>query len=332
MRVELIYNARAGPRTVRRELHLVIEFLERNGWTITTRETQKPLEATGLARQAAAGGADMVIAAGGDGTVNEVACGLIGSQTAMGVLPIGTTNVWALQMRIPTLVPFGPGQSLERLVGGLEDRTGYTMLTVYHSTLLAAAKVLVEGKTCTVDVGQVEDRYFLLWAGVGLDAAVTAAVSPDDKRAFGPWAFVGTALDVARDYRSAEVKLVLDGNVKRVDASLIVVSNVQFYAGLMALGAQAHIDDGKLDVCVFREEGLVNYVQYILKIALGQHLDDPRIEYYQVEEIAIEAARPLPVHVDDELYTETPVTIRVVPRALRVILPQNVPPSLFVGG
>jgi diacylglycerol kinase family enzyme len=233
-------------------------------------------------------------------------------------------------MHIPTLAPFGPGQSLERLVAGLEDRTGYTLSTVYHSTLLAAAKVLVEGKTCTVDVGRVEDRYFLLWAGVGLDAAVTAAVSSGDKKTFGPWAFVGTALDVVRDYESVDIKLVLDGEVKQVDASLVVVSNIQLYAGLMALGAQAHIDDGKLDVCVFREEGLVNYVQYIVKVALGQHLDDPRIEYYQVEEIAIETARPLPVHVDDELYTETPVTVRAVPEALRVILPQDVPQRLFV--
>lgn len=333
MRAELIYNAHAGRqvvrRVVRRELNLVDAYLKRQGWATVIRETGAPLEATELARQAAARGADVVIAVGGDGTVNEVASGLVHTDTALGVLPVGTTNVWALQMRIPTLSPLGPG--LAKLMADLEEQIDHPLpINIYRAVLLDAARVLVEGDRHTVDVGQAGNRYFLMWAGVGLDAAVTANVSPEDKKAFGLWAFVGTALDVLRDYKSTPTRMTLDGEIKEVKASLIVVSNIRLYGGLVALGARARVDDGKLDVCIFKGEGLFNYVQYIFKIASGLHLQDPQIEYHQSREIVIESSAPLPIHVDDEPFAETPVTIRVVPGALNVILPRNAPRGLFV--
>lgn len=333
MRAELIYNPHAGPVALRRELEFVIAFMERAGWSVVIRETGAPLEATRLAREAASRGVEMVVAAGGDGTVNEVASGLAHTGTIMGVLPVGTTNVWALQMHIPAPNPVGANTRLARLVSDLEERIDLSLpLTYYRTVLLEAARVLVEGQVVTVDMGQANGRYFLLWAGVGLDAAVSVQVTPESKKAFGPLAFVGTALDTLRDYKSAQVKLTLDGQVKEVDTSLIVISNVQLYGGILPIGAQACVDDGKLDVCVFRGEGLFNYVQHVLKVVSRQHVQDPEIDYYQAQEILIEPDRPFPVHVDDEPFTYTPVSIHVVPRALRVVLPQNVPAELFVAG
>jgi diacylglycerol kinase (ATP) len=333
MRAELIYNAHAGRCVVRREIDSVVEYLEDSGWTVSVREPRAPRDATELARRAAARGAEVVIAAGGDGTVNEVASGLVNTGVALGVLPVGTINVWALQMRIPVLNPLGLGAGLAKLMVDLEGRVDHPLpVNYYRSVLLAAARVLVEGQIHTVDVGQAHDRTFLMWAGVGLDAAVTVSVSPEDKRALGPWAFVGTALDVARDYRSAAVRLEMDGEVKHADASLIVASNIQLYGGLVRLGARACIDDGKLDVCVFKGEGLLNYAQHLFKVASRQHLQDPQIEYHQCQTLVVESSAPLPVHVDDEPFAETPVAIRVVPGALKVILPQNAPRDLFAAG
>jgi diacylglycerol kinase family enzyme len=331
MRAELIYNPHAGRRVVRRELGLVTEYLERQGWTTSVHETRAPRDATQLARQAASSGVDVVIAAGGDGTVNEVASGLIYTDTALGVLPIGTTNVWALQMRIPALSPLGPGPGLAKLVADLEDQIDYPLpISLYRSVLLNAARVLVEGAVHTVDMGQAGDRYFLMWAGVGLDAAVTANISPEDKKIFGPWAFVGTGLDMLRDYKSTNVSLTLDGKASDIKASLIVASNIRLYGGLVAMGARAHVDDGKLDVCIFKGEGIFNYVQYLFKLASGLHLQDPQVEYYQSREIAIESSKPMPVHVDDEPFAETPVTMHIVPGAIKAILPKNAPRDLFV--
>ena len=105
MQTELIYNPHGGQVVVRHELEEVVAFLSRYGWAVSWRETSEPKEAIKLARQAVERGAKVVIAAGGDGTINEVANGLLGSDAALGVLPVGTTNVWALQMGIPVLNP-----------------------------------------------------------------------------------------------------------------------------------------------------------------------------------------------------------------------------------
>jgi diacylglycerol kinase family enzyme len=330
MRADLVYNAYAGRRVVRRDLEGVTEYLARNGWAVTVHETHGPQEATALARRAAVRGADVVIAAGGDGTVNEVVNGLVGTDAALGVLPVGTSNVWAMQMGIPMLSPMGPASGLARLVADLEERMDRPpLVNYYRSVLLDAARVLVEGQTCAVDVGQANDRHFLLWTGIGLDAEVTIRVSPEDKKAFGPWAFVGSTLDIVREYKNTDARLVLDGQVREVRTSLIVVSNIQLYGGRLPIGARACVDDGKLDVCVFKGEGLLNYVQHVFRIAARQHLDDPHIEYDQCAEIVIESSPPLPVHVDDEPFDRTPVSIHVAPKALRAIVPQDVPPTLF---
>jgi diacylglycerol kinase family enzyme len=329
---QLIYNARAGHGVAKRDLDAVIEYLVRNGWVVSVHQTRAPQDATLLARQAAASGADVVIAAGGDGTVNEVVNGLVGSDTALGVLPVGTTNVWALQMGIPTLSPLGPAAGLARLMVDLEERMERPLPVSYHrSVLLNAARVLIDGQRRVVDVGKANDRHFLLWAGIGLDAEVTVRVSPEDKRAFGPWAFVGSALDVVREYKSTDVRLTLDGLIRQTKTSLIVVSNVQLYGGVLPIGARACVDDGLVDVCVFKGEGLLNYVQQILKVVARQHLQDVDIKYYQCRELLVEAAAALPVHVDDEPFAVTPVAIRTVPGALCAIVPRDAPRSLFVG-
>jgi diacylglycerol kinase (ATP) len=319
----LIYNTYAGRVNVRRELASVVEYLEQNGWKVSFTETQKPKEAAALAHLAVQAGAQVVIAAGGDGTVNEVIGSLVHTDVVLGVLPVGTTNVWALQMRIPTVSPlFGPGPWLTKFMEDLEVRTDRVIPVNYYRTMLFdAARVLLEGQVHSVDVGQVNDRHFLMWAGVGLDAAVTENVSPVDKKNHGTWAFVGTALDTIREYESTTVKLTLDGQVREVETPLIIASNIQLYGGVLPIGARACVDDGKLDVCIFRGD--------VLRIVSRQHLRDPEIEYHQCQEVLVESAQALPVHADDEPFTKTPVAIRIVPRALKVIVPRNAPDYLF---
>lgn len=331
MRASLIYNPHAGRVAVHRELADVVQYLGGCGWQVRIVETSAPQQATALARQAVRDGAQVVVAAGGDGTVNEVSCGLIGTDVALGVLPVGTTNVWALQTRIPMVNPiFAPSPRLGKLMVDLEERTDHALPTnLYRAALLDAARVLVHGDMRQVDVGRVKDRVFLLWAGVGLDAAVAENVPPEDKKQRGTWAVVEAAIDTVREYESTAVTLTVDGEVRRVQTSLVVASNVQMYGGTFPLGARACLDDGLLDVCVFMGEGLFTFVQHLARIASRQHLRDPEIEYFQARELTVEAAHPLPVHADDEPFTTTPVTIRVLPRALKVIVPRKVPSYLF---
>ncbi len=330
MQSELIYNPHGGQVVLRHELREVVAFLGRCGWTIAVRETSEPMEATELARDAVRRGAKVVIAAGGDGTVNEVANGLFGTDAALGVLPVGTTNAWALQMGIPTLNPMSPGSNVAKFVSNLQERIAQPLpANYYRKVLLEAARVLVEGRTVAVDVGEVSGRYFLMWAGIGLDAAIIESTSLREKRALGSWAYLLPILETVRRYPSTDIHLKLDGKAIKVRTSQIVVCNIQLYGGFLVIGARARVNDGKLDVCIFKGGGFLTFVQHALKVLSHQHLRDPKMEYYQCREIVIESARALPVQVDGEPLTKTPITIRAVPSALKVIVPSNAPENLF---
>jgi diacylglycerol kinase family enzyme len=331
MQAELIYNPYAGQVVVRREMEDTIAFLIRSGWTVDRQETHKPREAAELARNAVRHGAKVVIAAGGDGTVNEVASGLVGTDAALGVLPLGTTNVWALQMCIPVLNPMRPSTRVAKLLAGLEEITSWPLPANYHrKMLLDAAKVLVEGRTIAVDMGEVGGRYFLMWVGIGLDAAIVRRVSSKRKKVSGTWDYVIPTLGALRRYHSADVRVTLDGRVITGNSPLIVVSNIQLYGAVFPIGAKARVNDGKLDVCIFKGDGLFTFVHHVLKVLSRKHIQDPRVGYHQGSQIVIESAHPLPVQMDGEPFSETPVTIRALPSALKVIVSRNAPGSLFI--
>jgi len=330
MQAELIYNPYAGQVDVSHELKDVTDFLSRCGWQITWQVTDRSNRATEIAKQAARKGARVVIAAGGDGTINEITNGLIGSDTALGVLPIGTTNVWALQMGIPTLNPFLLSAAKSKLVTNLGQRLqGPSPYSLYRKVLLDAAAVLLEGHTMAVDVGEVSGRYFLLWTGVGMDAAIINSVTVNSKRALGSWAYVMTALDTARQYTGTAVKMNLDGKTIELSTPLVVVTNIQLYGGKLPIGSKACVNDSLLDVCIFKGDGFFTFVQQAIEVLSRQHLHDPKIEYHQFKELSIESTRRMPVHVDGEAITETPVMVHTIPSALRVIVPRNVPDNLF---
>jgi len=330
MQAEVIYNPSGGQVVIRHELDNVLGFLNRYGWSVTLQETSKPLEATELARHAVNRGARVVIAAGGDGTVNEVANGLVNTDVALGVLPVGTTNSWSLQMGIPALNPMLPGTQAVKLIAALEERIARPLpANYYRKVLLDAARVLVEGHTVAVDMGELSGRHFLMWAGMGFDAAIAQSIPLKEKRALGSWAYVLPTIESAYRYPGTDVCLNLDGKVVNVSTPLIVVSNIQLYGGMMAIGARACVNDARLDVCIFKGGGFFTFVQQAAKVLAHKHLQDPNVEYYQCREIVVESARSLPVHVDGEPFTTTPVVIHTVPSSLKVIVPKIVPASLF---
>lgn len=331
MKAELLYNPSGGQVDVRHELDEVVAYLDSFGWSVTLTITHEPLEAIELARHAVRKGAEVVIVAGGDGTINEAINGLLNTDAALGVIPVGTTNSWALQMGIPTLNPMIPGQKVGKFVTEIEERfAGPLSINIYKKVLLKAAKVLVEGRTVKIDVGEVSGRYFINWAGIGFDAQIVESISPKEKKALGSWAYVFNAIGAGSRYTSSEVCLTLDGKVVKTNSLLIVVSNIQLYGGVMAIGAKACVNDAKLDVCVFKGDGFFTFVQHAVNVLAHRHLQDPKVDYYQCSEIRIESTHPLPVHVDGESFTKTPVAIHTVPSSLKVIVPNNVPGNLFI--
>jgi diacylglycerol kinase (ATP) len=306
----LVYNPSAGPHVeLRHDLERVVEYLGERGWRVTMRTTRKPGDATELARAAVAARCKVVFTAGGDGTIHEVVNGLVGSDTALGVLPVGTGNVWAKEIGLPTLA-----------------------LLAQRDRLLAAARMLVDGQVRQVDVGRAGDRYFLVGAGVGFDSTVTAQMEPRTRtvKQLGSLAYLSAGLWVARDFGGVRSTIVIDGLTIRTKIVLIVVTNIQLYSGMFKMTPEARLDDGLLDIRIFKGLGPMWVFRHMAGVFTNRHLRDPAVLHYQGRQVAIYTAEPFPLQLDGESVGMTPTLIEVVPRALRVLVPLAVPDNLFV--
>jgi YegS/Rv2252/BmrU family lipid kinase len=303
----IIYNPTAGPRDAHRELQRVCDELRRQGWKIDVVPTKVSGDAERLARGAAEAGMDVVWVAGGDGTVCEVVNGLIHSETALGVLPIGTGNIWAKQLCIPT----------------------YTLAHPFR--VREAALAQIRGSVRTVDAGRAGDRFFILWAGAGFDAVVTHEMEPRPRpvKRLGTLAYIVAAFTLARDYSGVRTWVTMDGRTVRGRVLLTLISNVQNYAAFFQVSDQARVDDGQLDVLLFKGLGFSYLLRHAAKIFRGRHLQDPKIIYRQVRTITIETETPVSVQADGDPLGNTPVTMSVVPRAVQVLVPPQAPSSLF---
>ncbi|OUC11596.1 MAG: diacylglycerol kinase [Alkalinema sp. CACIAM 70d] len=298
-KVLCIFNPHAGQaQFLQKHLPAAIDLWSRSGWQVDLAPTQFAGHATQIAQQAAEQGYDIAIAAGGDGTVNEVMNGLVNTQTALGVLPIGTVNIWAREMGLPMDV-------------------------------LGAAQGLATAQVRTIDVGRAGDRYFLLMAGVGFDAAVTETIKPHEKKRLGAIAYIKQALHTAWQFQGVRTLLRIDGKRIRGRILMIVIGNSQLYGGVVKMTAHAVVDDGLLDVCVIKGRSMMVAPLRLFSIFTRNYNRDPKVEYYHATRIEIQGKKHLPVQVDGDFIGRTPLRFEVVPSALQVLVPEKADRSLF---
>lgn len=279
------------------------------GWDVVARETQTGGDALRLAREASQENFDVAFAVGGDGTVNEVLNGLLGSQMALGVLPLGTANVWALEMGLP-----------------LND-------------MVRAATLQAGASTQWIDVGIAEGghdekkfgpRAFLLFSGAGFDASVVHEVEGQRalKRRWGKLFFVFVGMRQALQYRGRRVTVTIDGVEYKRRVLLALTSNAQLYGALVRLPREARIDDGMLDVTLLHGDNALNTAWHFIRLGAGFYQQQPDIEILRGREIEIRGAT-LPVHIDAEPIGTTPLNIKIQPRAVRVLVPETANKTLF---
>lgn len=295
----LIHNPMAGPtRAMSAHIGTAHALLQQHGWTLRLAATSAPGHAGVLARTAAEQGEDVVIVAGGDGTINEAIQGLAGTATALGVLPVGTANVWAREIGLPN-----------------------------HP--VAAAQALADGAIRTVDLGRAGERLFLLMSGAGFDGAVTGLVEPRLKRAMGRWAYVLAAGRLALRYGGAEAVLEMDHETVRCRLLLAVIGNTRLYAGRFTMTASAIADDGLLDVVIVPGRHLWQALPLAALLLLRRHPMASGVLYYRTRRLRITASEALPVQADGDYIGATPLEFSVVPAALRVIVPRSTQIPLF---
>ena len=304
----LIHNPSAGPREVEDELDLVVEYLSECGWRVRRSVTGHAGQATESARQAVVDGLDVVLVAGGDGTVCEAVNGLVGSRVALGVLPSGTGNVWAKELGLPAFTLLNPNR------------------------LLVAAHLLTEATVRPVDVGRANEQYFLLFAGLGFDAQVARGMEPRERstKRLGLLPYLVAAATAAVEFYGVRTTVVADGKVIKGRSLFILISNAQLYGGVLRITPEAKLDDGLLDVVIFNGVGPTYTLRHLFSILGGRHLRDPSVKFLRARRVMVDCARPWPVQIDGDPIGSTPMTFQIIPRALRVLVPPTAPASLFV--
>lgn len=280
------------------EVEETMVCLRQSGWNVELRLTEAAGDARRLAREAVEQEADVVIAAGGDGTINEVIQELAGSETALGVLPLGTVNVWAREMDIP-----------------LES--------------VGARQVLINGKTRRVDLGRVNERYFLLMVGIGFDGEVTHAVEKKPLKRLGVLGYLLAGIRMRFRFDGFRAYLKLDEREVSTRALQIVIGNTQLYGGAIKLTWQAKCDDGLLDVVIVQKGSILRQVKLVMDFLLHRNQGHQRVSYEHCESLEVRTRRPIAMQIDGDPVGRTPATLRVVPHALKVIVPQHGPKGLF---
>ena len=306
MRSIVIANPTSGPWSTRAELATVVSYLEERGWGPALHITEAAGEATALARRAQDERMDAVFVAGGDGTINEVVNGLVGSEVAVGVLPAGTGNEWAKGLGLPRRSP------------------------IVWQPLVQSVKALLAGSVRRIDIGCANGRYFLQWCGIGLDAEVTYAVEPRTRvqRRLGAVGYVAKGLGVAATLAGTRTRITIDGERIYRRCVLVVISNSPNYGGVrMSMGAR--VDDGLLDVDVFAGNGFAASMRTFFSVVTGLHVHDPRHTVYRGRTIHVETDKPMAVHVDSEPFSWTPLECEVLPRSLSMMVPQHTSAHLF---
>ncbi len=241
-----------------------------------------------MVREAAEQGCDLIVAGGGDGTVSAVANGLIGLETPLGILPLGTANVLARELGIP-----------------IDLTAACQLLAGPHHHSVAA-----------IDAMKVKEQYYFTQVGVGIDAMMIRDTKREAKRRFGRLAYIGTAFTRLLGFQPRRFIIDSDGRTVRLRASQVVVANSGILGQPRSAGDQGSApDDGRIDVCIVRARSLWNYITLTWHVILGRHKQDTNVRYLTAERhVIITTTRnkqPLPVQADGEIIGETPVEVTV---------------------
>lgn len=294
----LVITNPAAARTAPLAVNAVMTTLRAAGWDAEVLATAGPGDARSLAEYGVAEGVDVVAVFGGDGTTMQAAAALVGTDVALGVIPGGTGNLLAGNLRIP-------------------------------ASPVRAAKALVSAHPKPFDLGRMERpgraQYFAVACGAGYDARVMAGTLSEHKQRWGMAAYVATTLRLMPDLRSTVHAITIDGVEYEANAAMVLIANCgEVIPPFIRLGPGITPDDGQLDVVVVRANSFsqsVRAVWDLLRVGPGAAGQGAYVGYARGREIRVESDPVQPVQLDGEPGGQTPFTASIVPGAIRVMVP-----------
>ncbi len=296
-RVLLITNP-AAARTRASAVDVLMRTFAGAGWSAEVLATGGQGDARRIAAEGVAQGMDIVAVFGGDGTTMQAAAALVGTDVALGVIPGGTGNLLAGNLRIP-------------------------------SAPARAVRALITARPKLFDLGRVQrpdgEHFFAVACGAGYDARIMAETLGEHKRRWGMAAYVATTLRLVREIRSTDHVITIDGVVYDANAAMVLVANCgEVIPPYVRLGAGIRPDDGLLDVVVVRANGFgqsLRAVWDLLRMAPEVDGLDTYVGYARGREVRVETHPVQPVQLDGEAGGETPFTATVVPKAIQIMVP-----------
>ena len=295
-RARIIYNPTAGREALRSHLVDILNIYEQAGYeTSAFATTPAPNSAKNEAERAAKDGFDLVVAAGGDGTLNEVVNGLapLKHRPTMAIIPAGTTNDYARALKIPRDDP-----------------------------IAAARLILRKNKKFKIDIGQAGSNYFMNIAAGGTLTELTYDVPSDMKSLFGYLAYLVPGAELLPRIKPVPMEIKYDDQVFKGTASTIFLALTNSVGGFEQLVPDAALDDGKFTMIIVKESKLAGIMQLMAKALQGKHLDDPRILYAKAAEVQItplDNEDRLMINLDGEYGGDAPMKFRDLKQHLEVV-------------
>lgn len=291
-RARLIYNPTSGRELIKRSLPEILEKLELAGYEASCHATTGAGDATKAARIAVERRYDIVIAAGGDGTIHEVVNGLAEQEyrPQLGIIPAGTTNDFARALQIPRDVS-------------------------------SAVDIITKGDRIPVDIGRINDKYFINIAGGGRITELTYEVPSKLKTMLGQLAYYLKGVEMLPSIKASDVRIEYDGKLFEGEAMLFLVGLTNSIGGFEKLAPDASINDGLFSLLILKKINLAEFIRIATLAIRGEHVNDPNVIYTQANRVKVSSSETVQLNLDGEFGGLLPTEFENLYRHLEVFVP-----------
>lgn len=292
MKTMLIVNPLSRRTVGERGVRRIEKKLRDGGLVVETRTVSRSGDARRLAARARDESCDLVVCAGGDGTINEAVNSIAGSEVRLGILPMGTGNVLAWELGIP-LNPFN------------------------------ACRILTRGRAKRIDLCKANETYFTCMAGVGFDAQVVRELAPQFKELLGPAAYPLSGLRTLLHYDLPELEVEIDGSGEKIRCYALIICNSRRYGGRFKVCPDAVIDDGVMDIMLLHKRNINELFRFCVSVLIDQPASCSGVICRRAAAALVRSGKSVPVHSDGDIVGTTPVSFTIAPGTLLVMAPDG---------
>ncbi|MCS4486892.1 diacylglycerol kinase [Staphylococcus americanisciuri] len=300
-RARIIYNPTSGKELFKKALPDVLVKFEQAGYETSTYATQKIGDATEEAARAINAQYDLLVVAGGDGTLNEVINGIAEkpNRPKLGLIPMGTVNDFGRALHLPT-------------------------------DIFEAVDVILDGKTVQVDIGKMNSRYFINLAGGGKITEVSYEAPSKLKSIVGPFAYYIKGFEMLPQMHPVDVRIEYDDNVFEGEITLFLLGLTNSMAGFEKLVPDAKLDDGMFTLLIVEKANLAELGHIMTLASRGEHIGHPKVHYIKAQSVNISSFAEMPLNVDGEYGGQLPANFLNLVRHIEVFSPADVNNELLI--